>query len=319
MSPAISILRSRTPTLSAYSDVYLHQLLFALFRQLEALSQLHIPPSHLPPGQFQLPSAEEVSHVMEVQKLFGLFIDPTDNWLTQNVKRFGKGFDMMKLCQDPELLASKFDRLASKYDEWASGNMSKVDSWIAKQAVCYYPSFGGGSTRVLDVACGIGLPSQTTRLCGWQGIFTGTDISPAMVQRAKERGACDDMFVCNMNDGLSQIEDGSYHTVICTGALELMDHGKALPEFCRVLSEGGMLWASFQLDDSSLTGGLSPTEHQNVKGISREEAICRLESSGFRVIEDRSEVCLDAFYTPSSKQDGSMLPVPYFFVVAEKI
>jgi GNAT superfamily N-acetyltransferase/SAM-dependent methyltransferase len=315
----IEMLRER-PSLSVHSDVYLCQLLHALQRQLEALATLsqlaQTDNTHQDPNTFHILDHEDIVHVIDVQRRLGFFIDPQDNWLTQNIKRFGKGFDMMELARDPALLAAKFDKLSSKYDEWASGNKSKVDLWIAKQAWHFASSYGQGSTRVLDVACGIGLPAQTTRLCGWSGHFTCSDISPGMVKRAKQRGACDDGFVCDVNQGMCDVADGSYNVVICTGALELLDHAVVLPEFHRIIAPGGMLWASFQMEDPD--GAAPSTAHQNVKGISSHQAISRLEACGFRVRMDRCEACWDAFYTPSFQQDGSMLPVPYFFVVAEK-
>ena len=255
---------------------------------------------------------------MEVQRELGIFIDPHDNWLTRNITKLGRGFDMMELSNDSARLASKFDRLSDKYDEWASGNQSKVDRWIAQQAVYFSPKHGGSDTKVLDLACGIGLPSQTTRLCGWQGHFTCLDISPGMVQRAMQRKSCDHVEVCDVNCGLPILGNSSFHVVICTGALELLNHAVVLPEIYRVLAPGGMLWASFQVCHDATSTSPSPTAHQNVTGISTDEARQRLESCGFEIQMDNCELCVDAFLTPSSSQDGSMLPVPYYFVVALK-
>jgi predicted TPR repeat methyltransferase len=258
---------------------------------------------------------------MEVQKAYGLYVDPDNNWFTQNVKRFGGGFDMKQLTSQPGLLASKFDRLSSKYDHWVVGNRSQVEYWLSRCARKHASVFGGKSTCMLDVACGIGLPGHQLRLCGFQGHLAGTDISEGMVKQARQRGAHNLLFVANANEGLREIESSSIDLVLCTGALELLDHEAVLSAFSRILTVSGQAWLSFQLEEDAMDGSemseRHPTAHQNVRGLTRNEIEDKL--AAVRLVIDEAECCEEAFYTPSPDQDGSLLPVPYLFLTVQKL
>ena len=96
--------------------------------------------------------------MLPMQRAHGVWIDPDDNWFTQNVKRFGAGFDMKELGSKPGQLARKFSRLSGKYGEWAVGNRTVVEEWISRMARAHAATFGGPAVHVLDLACGIGLP-----------------------------------------------------------------------------------------------------------------------------------------------------------------
>jgi len=258
--------------------------------------------------------------VMEVQKAYGLYVDPSNNWFTRNVKRFGRGFDMKQLTSQPGLLASKFDRLSSKYDHWVVGNRSQIEYWLSRCARKHASVFSGRSTRMLDVACGIGLPGHQLRLCGYQGHLAGTDISEGMITQARKRGAHNLLFVANANEGLPEILSSSIDLVLCTGALELLDHEAVLSAFSRILRVGGQAWISFQLEKDPVAAAeiseRHPTAHQNVRGLTRNEIEEKLAAA--RLVTDEAECCEEAFYTPSPDQDGSLLPVPYLFLTVHK-
>ena len=81
-------------------DAWLRLLLHALPQQLEAA--------------FASTQCELKQKVERVQRAHDVWINPTDNWFTQNASRLGGGFDMQKLTATPGLLASKFTRLSSK-------------------------------------------------------------------------------------------------------------------------------------------------------------------------------------------------------------
>jgi len=244
--------------------------------------------------------------VVQVQCRHGLYVNPAKNWYTDNVRRFGKGFDMKKLTADPGMLAAKFDRLSTKYDHWVVGNRSKVSSWLAAAVLGSPRALLEPTSHALDVACGVGIPGLTLRLCGFQGRITGTDISPGMLDQASTRGCYDELLAADSNDGLAEIASESVDLVVCTGAMELLDHKRALGAFARVLKPGGVLWVSFQDQVTPC-----PTLHQNVHGITVQKARVELEEAGFHAPPAAMARCEDAFYTPHPAQDGSSLPVPY--------
>jgi len=287
------------------SDGYLASLRLALPAMLDAA----LPHSA---GGLELRAA-----VVAAQKEGATWIDPHDNWYTRNVARFGGGFDMKALTAQPGLLATKFDRLAGKYDEWTAGNGCTYYGWIARAARVAPEGLRGAGASVLDVACGIGLPGHMLRLCGFAGRLSATDISAGMLEKARERRVYDELFVANANEGLDAVHDSSVDLVVCVGAMELLHHATVLLEFARVLRPGGKLWASFQWEGAVDAAGEPipcPTEHQNVTGVTLQQLHAELEAAGFDATNATIEKSECAFYTPSPKQDGSVLPVPYIFV-----
>merc|ERR1712217_25256 len=298
------------------SDYWLRMLAYALPPQMEAAF-----------GDDDLANQALCRHVEAAQREHGMFVDPEDNWFTRNVKRFGAGFDMKKLMKEPGLLAAKFDRLSTRYHEWHVGNRSRVEFWLAGRARKHFDEYGGPTTRILDAACGIGLPAHQLRLCGYKGHVLGTEISQGMIECTKKRGAHDEFLVADANEGLLSVATASMDLVLCTGALELLDHTVVLPAFARVMKLGGCAWLSFQLEvphvstdtDEQLSPGAGPchpTAHQNVKGLPRAEIEQELLDVG--LVVEEADRCDNALFTPSPQQDGSLLPVPYLFVVVRK-
>lgn len=285
------------------SDVYLGWLLGATVELLDTLGE----------GDF---FNDLRSQVITVQREFKVFIDPANNWFTQNLHRFGRGFDMKKLSANPEHLVTKFDRLSSKYDVWTVGNKSVVMHWIAKRAKSKSMnptglSLADPNSNVLDVACGTGLPGHTLRLSGCQAHITGTDISAGMVDEAAKRHCYNKLFVGNANNGFGDIVDQSQDLIVCTGAMELLNHTTVLKEFARILDVDGELWVSFQWTGED--GNNTSTAHQGVNGITLDTALTELRDAGFAVAVADVEKCPSAFMTP---RDGVLLPVPYLFVRA---
>ena len=259
--------------------------------------------------------------VTTIQMKHGTLINPDDNWFTQNIKRFGRGFDMQKLAIDSKKLASKFDRLSTKYDQWVTSNRSKVDNWLVKRIRSGMPiNKNGEKLKCLDISCGIGLPSHTLRLCGMTDAhIIGTDISVGMLTQAKRRCVYNDTFVCNANTGFNNYlpENGYFDLIICMGAMEILSHEVVLGEIARLLCPEGKVWLSFQFEDPNfnLAQKQHPTAHQNVYGMSIEQCKVAIDKAGLILVS--IDECSDAFYTPSPKMDGTMIPVPYLFVEAE--
>jgi len=246
--------------------------------------------------------------VVGVQKIHGLWMDPGDNWFTRNVKRFGKGFDMEMLGKDKALLASKFDRLSPNYEAWTLGNRSVVEDWVAStlRSTSAEGSIGP-QTHLVDVACGAGLMGHTIRMLGFRGMMSGVDVSSGMVDEARGRSCYDALWTEDVREGVS-VDSGAADVVLCTGAMELLNPRASLNDFHRMLAPRGQLWVSFQTEQAQAS-----TAHQHVTGMAR-AAIERLVlDSGFEI---KSAVeCPAAFYTPSPAQDGSLMPVPYLFML----
>jgi len=255
--------------------------------------------------------------VAAAQVRHGSYVD--GDWFTTNIARFGGGFDMRELTAQPGKLAAKFDRLSDKYDQWTVGNGCTYYHWLAAATRAASAELRAPDARIVDVACGIGLPGHMLRLCGFGGHMTGTDISPGMLSHARERRVYDRLLLANANEGLDAIDARSVDLLVCVGAMELLDHAAVLREFARILKPSGRVWLTFQAEDARDTSGApvpNPTAHQHVHGVTRSQLEIELQAAGFDASSAKVTESSCAFYTPSPKQDGSLLPVPYLYVEA---
>jgi len=98
---------------------------------------------------------------------------------------------------------------------------------------------------VLDVATGTGEPALTiAKFVGPQGRVVGVDISPEMLEIAKEKansqGLNNVTFQVIQDENLSEFQDATFDAVVCRlGLMLLPDPVKALKAFLRVLKPGG--------------------------------------------------------------------------------
>jgi SAM-dependent methyltransferase len=100
--------------------------------------------------------------------------------------------------------------------------------------------------NIVDAACG---PGKYAEILMAQGAnVTGFDISPRMVELAKERNKGQgSFFVHDLSMPLDMMEDGSFDIVLCALALHyLEDWTTVIREFCRVLKPAGRLVISIE-------------------------------------------------------------------------
>lgn len=117
--------------------------------------------------------------------------------------------------------------------------------------------------RVLDIACGPGIPSLTAAsLVEPGGWVTGIDLAPGMVElarkKAAERGIANTTFQEADTEALP-LSDGSFDVVLCShGLVHTTDRDKALDEMRRVLKkDGGTLALSvWSTPDRALVVGI---------------------------------------------------------------
>lgn len=96
--------------------------------------------------------------------------------------------------------------------------------------------------RVLDVAAGTGLGAEEALArVGPKGHVTATDVSPAMVERARERLATKPNATVAVEDGQNlSFPSGSFDALICSlGLMFFPDPARGLSEFRRVLRSDG--------------------------------------------------------------------------------
>ena len=96
--------------------------------------------------------------------------------------------------------------------------------------------------RVLDIATGTGLSAEAAvAAVGPTGYVTAVDISPAMVEKARERFGDAPNVSLSIEDGQAlSFTDGSFDAVLCNlGLMFFPDPVRGLSEFSRVLRPGG--------------------------------------------------------------------------------
>lgn len=100
--------------------------------------------------------------------------------------------------------------------------------------------------RVVDVGCGAGIDSLiAARMVGPQGAVVGIDMTPAMLNRARESAECLESINVRFEHGLAEalpVETAWADVVISNGVLNLFpDKFAGLQEMARVLKPGGRL------------------------------------------------------------------------------
>jgi ubiquinone/menaquinone biosynthesis C-methylase UbiE len=142
--------------------------------------------------------------------------------------RAGEGCDMSDL-QFRDTAAAGYDR--------AVGHMTRQLLPSLLRAARLAPG-----QRVLDIATGTGIAAEAAAAAvGSSGSVVATDISPAMVERARERlGAARNLaFAVEDGQGLT-FPAGSFDAVLCNmGLMYFPDPARGLAEFHRVLRHGG--------------------------------------------------------------------------------
>lgn len=123
--------------------------------------------------------------------------------------------------------------------------------------------------RVLEIACGTGLNLPHLRqLVGEQGSLVGVDLTPAMLNIARQRiarHAWENVEVREADAARLPFADASFDKVFCAFALNIIpDYQRAVTEIRRVLVAGGRFVAVEMqgMDTRALSGGMARLAHR---------------------------------------------------------
>lgn len=180
--------------------------------------------------------------------------------------------------------------------------------------------------RVLDVATGTGIAAQAAlAVVGPGGHVTAADVSPAMVNRARQRLADSPNTSVVVEDGQSlRFDDGSFDAVLCSlGLMFFPDPTRGLLQFHRVLRPGGYAAASvITSPERSYNGRINVLMARRVPSLA--EATARtfslgdaaqlrslFERAGFQGVETTTAVhsfvlpSFEAYFEPFEQGGGS--------------
>lgn len=142
-----------------------------------------------------------------------------------------------------EKIISAYEEMAEKYNELIDHKPHNA-YYDRPNTLELIPEVKGKS--ILDAACGPGKYAEI--LISKGANVTGFDISPKMIELAKERNkGAGSFFVHDLSMPLDMFENESFDTVVCALALHyLPDWTLTMKEFCRVLKPKGSLVISIE-------------------------------------------------------------------------
>ena len=131
------------------------------------------------------------------------------------------------------------------YDAWAENYEKDIRSWgyalpeivagvlweRSHEVVC--PQSSGAQIRILDAGAGDGLSGVALRIFGWDKSSTfisGNDISPAMLDIAKQRKCYDEVKVVDLNKSPLPYATDEFDLVTCIGTMTYVDPKSGLLE-----------------------------------------------------------------------------------------
>ncbi len=139
----------------------------------------------------------------------------------------------------PDLAAIK----AKQQSTWSSGDYAVIGTTlqIVGETLCEAADVSAGD-HVLDVACGNG--NAALAAARRFAVVTGLDYVPALLERARGRGAADGLAL-ELREGDAEalpFEDGAFDVVLSTfGVMFTPDQPRAAAELARVCRSGGRI------------------------------------------------------------------------------
>lgn len=145
----------------------------------------------------------------------------------------------MVQADEYESFAESYDYIFPQWRQWLDVLSDRIDSFFKPE----------GSCRILDCACGTGVPAIGLALRGYD--VTACDLSPQMVRKARENaadyGATLAFGEIDMTDLSARFGPRTFDAVVCAGNsishLPAEDMRlKALRSISAVLRDGGLLY-----------------------------------------------------------------------------
>jgi predicted TPR repeat methyltransferase len=163
--------------------------------------------------------------------------------------RHGAGLRLILLGAEPlaampqAYVRALFDQYAPKFESALVGDLGYrgpallFKAVLAARAAVRKPAF---FKRAIDLGCGTGLAARA--FAAQVDEFTGIDLSPRMIERARSTGLYAGLEVTEMLEGLRSKPDASANLILAADAMVyLSEIAPVLRETKRVLAAGGLL------------------------------------------------------------------------------
>jgi predicted TPR repeat methyltransferase len=231
-------------------------------------------------------------------------LDPSDP--------FGASVELMRLGaaelseMPPAFVRSLFDQYAPTFDTALVESLGYRGPSVLFEAVrsaCQAHHKPANFKRAIDLGCGTGLAAVAFAKMVDQ--FTGIDLSPAMIEKARATGLYAELKVTDMLEGLRSTPDSGVELVLSADAMVYVaDLVPVLKQASRVLACGGVL--AFTLERHDGDGFMMGEGRRYAHGASYVRA--SIEAAGLVVLQ------LEAH----SARCEAGVPVPGLVIVVEK-
>lgn len=227
--------------------------------------------------------------------------------------RHGAGVRLMRLGAEPlrgmppAYVRSLFDQYAPDFDRALLDDLDYRGPSILLRAlaeVCRERRRPMRFARAIDLGCGTGLVAKAfgSSVDTWSGI----DLSPGMIAKARETGLYAQLDVADMIDGLARLVDASVRLVIAADAfVYLGDLRPVLLQSTRVLSLGGLI--AFTVETHSGEGVVLGGKLRYAHAAAEVKLALSAAGLALRKLE------------PVSTRNDAGVAVPGLVVVAEKL
>ena len=231
-------------------------------------------------------------------------LDPSDP--------FGASVELMRLGADevsempPAFVRLLFDQYADTFDTALVEKLGYRGPQVLLEAVhsaCPAHRKPARFKHAIDLGCGTGLAAAA--FADMVDRFTGVDLSPAMIEKARATGLYAGLKVTDMLEGLRTTPDLGADLVLSADAMiYLADLVPVLKQASRVLASGGLM--AFTLESHDGDGFMIGEGRRYAHGASYVRA--SIEAAGLVVLQLEQQ----------SIRHEAGVPVPGLVIVAEK-
>ena len=181
-----------------------------------------------------------------------------------------------------DYLIYEFDEFADSFDSVLAGLGYVVPRRFGELLAVH---FEGRGAHVLDLGCGTGLCGVEAR--PYAAHLCGVDLSPGMLERARQRGIYDTLIEAEIGRYLEQREDRFDLVFAGDSLIYFGDIARVLESIRTVLRPNGLLFFSLELVSDDLTYFLSASgRYQH----SRAYVEATLGDSGYILVSAESRV-----------------------------
>jgi len=140
---------------------------------------------------------------------------------------------------DPDAIREFYENWSEHYDNDLLLSIGYVGPEIAAEALVKHVS---DTALILDAGCGTGLVGIELIKRKWDLTIDGIDLTPAMLEQSRSKGAYRKLNIADMSGPLYDIDDDIYDGVVCAGVFTAGHVGPvALDELIRVAKPGASI------------------------------------------------------------------------------